>query len=280
MTEAIEFTRRPINEQAQISRFGHTSPSGFTTLEQCPRKYAIQRDFEKAHATHPDMSTDTPTYKMVFGTVFHQAVEDGDDADVDAIAADKCAVLDEDAWDDYYKGHEAVALGVRNCLSEFYKSEYATPWLERDDDTLIEESFDATIDGMEIRGKVDLITPEGHVTDLKTTNKSFPQWHGSQLCAYWMLAEANGVDVKPEASVIKIYRPRKPDGISGVEELQLDAELQKPHVLRLLGHARWMRDNEVKWQDDYTQIRNNPGCSHCRFCVARGTSACPETRTW
>lgn len=260
-------------------RFERTSPSNLSTLAQCPRAYAIGRDYKRAKKAHKDLAPDAPNYKMRYGTSFHKAVE-VPDSDIDDIVAAQCADIPDSGWDAKYRTHEDVALGVRNALKAFNESELSKPWRKRTKKTLVEKEMSATINGMPMKGVVDMITNKGEVVDLKTTSKSFRTWHGDQLTAYWLLAKENGVKVKDDARVIKIYRPRNPKASVEIEDETINVAVQEKRVRKLMDKAIWLRDNQATWQDDYTQIENNPNAAKCNYCVARGTSACPETRTW
>lgn len=272
----MKFTFAPIENR---NRFDRVSPSSLATLAQCPRSYAIHRDHALAKKAHKDINDDPPNYKMRFGTIFHKAVEKPDE-DIDELVAKECAVLGESAWDSFYKSPDDIAVAIKKCVAYFRKHEVSKPWRKRTKKTLIEQELKSEINGMKIKGVVDMITNKGEVVDLKTTSKSWPQWHGLQLGAYWLLAKLNGVKVQDEASVIKIYRPRGPKGGTGIDEERIDASKQETQINRLMEKAVWLRDNQATWETDYTKIESNPNANRCGLCCAKGTSACPETRIW
>lgn len=272
------------DKQVTDSRFDRVTPSGLSSLEGCPRKYAIQRDYAAARKVHKDLPEDPPTYKMVFGSIFHRVVELGKRTaeDIAKVAKDVLRKEGSLEFDDRYKGVDDLAKGVETCMGAFVVSPEAEPWTRKRKGAKFEEKFETIIDGMPMLGIVDCITDKGEVLDLKTTSKSFGgrMWHGSQLTAYHMLAKENTEGIQDDAQVVKVYRPVKPDGATGVEGQWLPAAKNVPHVKRLVKMAKTIRDRQDEWQKDYTKIVYNPSCQMCPFCPAKGTSACPETRTW
>lgn len=262
-------------------RFDRVTPSGLPTLEQCPRAWAIQRDYEKARKAHPDLPEDGVTYKMVFGTIFHKVMELGGykpkevyQTAVDSVGEDKLK------YDYSYKNVKHLAQGVYGAVKVFLNNSASRPWREREKSgAKFELKCEGEFEGIKMAGIVDCID-SGVVSDLKTTTPSNKTWHGSQLTAYWMLARTQQEGIEDQARVVKVFRPSKPDGNSGVETLNLSAALNEPHVRRLIRLAKKIRDAMPKWEGDYRVIANNPSADRCRYCPARGTTACPETRTW
>lgn len=263
------------------SRFDRVSPSSLPTLEQCRRAWAIQRDYGKARKAHPDLPDDPPTYKMVFGTIFHKAVEKTAKS-VRALRKITKDVLAENAepvkFDDYYPDAKSLAEGVGTALKGFLGDAASEPWKNRKGAAL-EKDYETEIAGMPMYGIVDCIDGNGIVRDLKTT-ASNNIWHGSQLAAYWRLAADNKHKVESQACVVKVWRPRRPDGNTSTTEQYMDAKANQRHVERLAETAKRMRDDMPRWEKDYTAIEINPSAGRCAYCPARGTSACPERRTW
>lgn len=261
-------------------RFSKVSPSGLPTLEQCPRYYAIQRDYRAARKAHPDLPEDGKTVPLIFGSAFHKVVEDKC-RNSEEVSKTLDGVLggSDPEYDSVYSGRGDVVKGLLVALKAFLNSPESAPW--RDDSAkMVEERMEARVEGMKITGIVDCVDGDGQVIDIKTTTPRADSEYGSQLTAYWMLARANSEGIGDDAAVLKVFRPYGPKGKSGVASERLSAKANERHVRGLLRLAKRIGKTREKWSDDYTKLPCNPGAKRCRYCPARMTSACPETRRW
>lgn len=274
---------------ADESRFDRVSPSGLPTLEQCPRAYAIQRDYDAAREAHPDLPEDRRNYKMVFGSIAHKVVElnKTTSKEVHEITQDIVGEEGKLEFDSAYTSVLDLARGVFNAVKAFFDSTDSFPWKHQSKghSTYKERKLEAEVEGMKVSGIVDCIH-DGWIIDLKTTTPSNRTWYGSQLGAYWLLAKENypqGIGehhIYPDAKIVKLYRPRQPDSGSGVKSEIISAEKNEPHIRQLLRTAKVIRDRQDEWRKNYRMLAMNPNSGRCGYCPARGTSACPETRIW
>lgn len=262
-------------------RFNRVTPSGLPTLETCPRRWAIQRDYAMAREAHPDLPEDKPSYKMVFGSAFHRVMElgkftqEGVDEATDEVVGGQ--TLEYDAA---YRNSRDMARGVLGAARSFLASPASLPWRKRGKKTKFEQKCEAEIEGIKAVGIVDCID-DGHVSDLKTTTPNSKVSYISQLTLYWGLARKKGlVKDDKDVSIVKVYRPRTPDGASGVKVETMSAGENWQHVRRLVRKAADLRDALPKWKGDYNRLAYNPNSGMCGYCPAKGTSACPGTRVW
>lgn len=266
-------------------RFSRVSPSSLPTLEQCERAFAIQRDYKAARKAHPDLPKDgdDASVPMVFGSALHRVMEDGSWMGRSSKAVrkslDKVLGKSDPEYDSTYRNRNDLVGGLVVALKAFLSAPESAPW--RDGSArMVEQRVEAEIDGVKVSGFVDCVDEDGMVCDIKTTTPSADSDYGSQLTAYWMLAREAMEDVSDDACVVKVFRPYGPKGASGVQAEFLSAKANERHVRGLLAKARRIGETKKEWKSDYTRLPCNPAAKRCRYCPAKQTSACPETRRW